>query len=54
MQVNSVEGLANDGKEAVDKTITVMNSVSNKVTNIQGGMDYATRGLKIKTYPYKK
>jgi rhodanese-related sulfurtransferase len=25
-----------------------------KVTNIQGGMDYATRGLKIKTYPYKK
>jgi methyl-accepting chemotaxis protein len=35
MQVNSVEGLANDGKEAVDKTITVMNSVSNKVTNIQ-------------------
>ncbi len=25
-----------------------------KVTNIQGGMDYATKGLKMKTYPYKK
>jgi len=25
-----------------------------KVTNLQGGMDYATKGLKMKTYPYKK
>ena len=25
-----------------------------QVVNIQGGMDYATRGLKMKTYPYKK
>jgi len=25
-----------------------------KVTNLLGGMDYATRGLKMKTYPYKK
>ena len=24
------------------------------VTNIQGGMDYATKGLKMKTYPYTK
>ena len=24
------------------------------VINIQGGMDYATKGLKIKTYPYSK
>lgn len=24
------------------------------VINIQGGMDYATKGLKMKTYPYKK
>jgi len=23
------------------------------VVNLQGGMDYATRGLKMKTYPYK-
>ncbi|QOP40851.1 rhodanese-like domain-containing protein [Sulfurimonas marina] len=25
-----------------------------KVINLQGGMDYATRGLKLITYPYKK
>ena len=25
-----------------------------KVVNIQGGMDYAIKGLKMKTYPYKK
>ncbi len=24
------------------------------VINIQGGMEYATKGLKMKTYPYKK
>lgn len=24
------------------------------VTNVQGGMEYATKGLKMKTYPYKK
>ena len=24
-----------------------------KVTNLQGGMEYATHGLKMKTYPYK-
>ncbi|MBD3796153.1 MAG: rhodanese-like domain-containing protein [Campylobacterales bacterium] len=24
-----------------------------KVINLQGGMDYATRGLKLPTYPYK-
>jgi len=24
------------------------------VTNLQGGMEYATKGLKMKTYPYKK
>lgn len=25
-----------------------------KVVNLQGGMDYATKGLKMKTYPYIK
>ena len=25
-----------------------------KVINLKGGMDYATRGLKMKTYPYQK
>ncbi len=25
-----------------------------KVINLKGGMDYATRGLKMKTYPYMK
>jgi rhodanese-related sulfurtransferase len=25
-----------------------------KVVNLQGGMEYATKALKIKTYPYKK
>jgi len=25
-----------------------------KVINLQGGMDYATKGLKMKTYPYKR
>lgn len=24
------------------------------VVNLQGGMEYATKGLKMKTYPYKK
>ena len=24
-----------------------------KVVNLQGGMEYATKGLKMKTYPYK-
>ena len=24
------------------------------VINLQGGMDYATKGLKLQTYPYKK
>ena len=25
-----------------------------KVVNLQGGMDYATHGMKMKTYPYKR